>query len=216
MTEVRRDRVWRLAGLTAVLLGHGGLVWALLPGTEGRPAAPVAAASVLAVVLIDPVAPASPVVTRAAEPERPKPVTLRPAAKAIPAAKAPPSPALPSAQAEETSAVASAPSSPSAAAVAASAPAPSEPVRQPALISCQAPSYPPQSRRAGETGTVQLQLLIDGAGAVVDQRVEHSSGFPRLDEAALIALAKCRFQPGTADGRRETSWARLRYVWKLE
>ncbi|CCG08383.1 energy transducer TonB [Pararhodospirillum photometricum] len=84
------------------------------------------------------------------------------------------------------------------------------------MIECRKPSYPAAARRAGESGVVVLALLIDTAGAVIDQRVERSSGFPRLDAAALEALGRCRFQPATLDGRREPTWARLRYVWKLE
>ena len=61
-----------------------------------------------------------------------------------------------------------------------------------------------------------LQLRIDADGTVLDQRVERSSGFERLDQAALNALARCHFQPGTVAGRPVTSWTRLRYLWTLK
>ena len=47
------------------------------------------------------------------------------------------------------------------------------------------PEYPPSSRRAGEAGTVILEVLVLENGRVGDARVKQSSGFPRLDEAAV-------------------------------
>jgi len=100
-------------------------------------------------------------------------------------------------------------------------PAPAaQPVRLPAVIDaskgCRAPEYPSMSRRLEETGTVILQFLIDVDGAVLSSKVDSSSGHSRLDQAALETLAKCRFKPGTVDGKPEQSWARIRYVWKLD
>ncbi|MBI3444072.1 MAG: energy transducer TonB, partial [Magnetospirillum sp.] len=80
---------------------------------------------------------------------------------------------------------------------------------------CKPPQYPPASRRAEESGSVVLKFLIDADGAVMESNVDGSSGFERLDEAARQALAQCRFKAGTVDGRPERSWARIRYVWKL-
>jgi protein TonB len=94
------------------------------------------------------------------------------------------------------------------------------PVRvQPALDQgrpCKPPQYPPAARRAEESGAVVLKFLIEADGSVMESLVESSSGFERLDEAARAALALCRFKPGTTDGRPERSWARIRYVWKLQ
>lgn len=107
-------------------------------------------------------------------------------------------------------------------AVAAIAPAPAvpQPVRTAAGLDkghpCTPPRYPAASRRAEETGTVELKFLIDTDGSVVESTVSASSGFERLDEAARDALARCRFSPGTVDGRPERSWARIRYIWKLQ
>lgn len=79
---------------------------------------------------------------------------------------------------------------------------------------CQEPEYPPSSARLGEAGRVVLQLLVDVNGKVVDSKVETSSGFPRLDEAARAALSLCKFTPGTADGKPEQAWGRIAYVFK--
>jgi protein TonB len=81
--------------------------------------------------------------------------------------------------------------------------------------SCRIPEYPAASRLQGETGAVVLLFLVDVDGKVLQSRVESSSGHARLDNAAREALSLCHFTPGTSDGKPEQSWARLRYVWKI-
>jgi periplasmic protein TonB len=78
------------------------------------------------------------------------------------------------------------------------------------------PEYPSASRQLEETGTVVLNFLIDVDGRVIQSRVEASSGYRRLDDAALRALSLCRFRPGTIDGKPEKSWHKLKYVWRLD
>ncbi len=85
-----------------------------------------------------------------------------------------------------------------------------------AAHSCEKPEYPSASRRLEEEGTVVLRFLIDVDGRVLDSRVEKSSGFERLDQAARMALGKCKFKPGTVEGKPEQSWASLKYTWRLE
>jgi len=85
-----------------------------------------------------------------------------------------------------------------------------------AAHSCHQPDYPAASRRAEEVGTVGLLFLIDAEGGVIESKVESSSGHSRLDDAALAALGRCKFKPGTVDGKPEQSWSRLRYTWKLQ
>jgi TonB family protein len=46
------------------------------------------------------------------------------------------------------------------------------------------PPYPAESQKAGETGTVLLQVTITRNGHVSGAKVTHSSGFARLDERA--------------------------------
>jgi protein TonB len=99
-----------------------------------------------------------------------------------------------------------------------------QPVPQPVRVaprvqvgkSCGTPEYPAASRMLGESGAVVLLFLVDVDGKVRQSRVESSSGHPRLDDAARDALSLCHFTPGTADGKPEESWARLRYVWKIQ
>ena len=81
---------------------------------------------------------------------------------------------------------------------------------------CSKPEYPSASRRLEETGTVVLRFLIDLEGRAVESKVETSSCFARLDEAARIALGRCQFKPGTVDGKPERTWGNIKYTWILD
>lgn len=94
------------------------------------------------------------------------------------------------------------------------------PVRTTAAVvnarDCEKPEYPSASLRAEETGVVRLAFLIDIDGKVLESKVEKSTGYRRLDEAARSALGLCKFKPATTDGKPEKSWARIEYEWKIE
>ena len=61
--------------------------------------------------------------------------------------------------------------------------------------------YPPASQRLGETGTVLVRVIVGIDGRVRRADVAKSSGFARLDDAAVKrALAKWRFVPAMVDG----------------
>ena len=65
----------------------------------------------------------------------------------------------------------------------------------------------------------RLTALDGGPGdldLLLDSKVERSSGFRRLDEAARAGLSQCKFRPATVNGKPERSWGRIEYVWKLE
>jgi protein TonB len=81
---------------------------------------------------------------------------------------------------------------------------------------CREPEYPAVSERLGETGTVLLQLLVGIDGKVTDSRIEKSSGFDRLDKAAQQALSRCKFEPGTTDGKPTAAWAQLKYTFRKQ
>ena len=96
---------------------------------------------------------------------------------------------------------------------------PPEDVRTPAVVdanTCEKPAYPPASLRANETGIVRLSFLIDTDGRVLDSKVDRSSGFRRLDEAARAGLGLCKFRPATLNGRPERTWGRIEYEWKIQ
>ena len=63
-----------------------------------------------------------------------------------------------------------------------------------------APAYPPLSRRRSEEGVVILELLILPDGSVSEIHVRKSSGYRRLDQAALNAVSRWRYRPATKAG----------------
>lgn len=69
------------------------------------------------------------------------------------------------------------------------------------MIGGSPPRYPLESRRKKEQGTVLLRLLIGTDGRVEDVSIAQSSGFERLDQAALQAARSWRWQPMTRNGQ---------------
>lgn len=69
------------------------------------------------------------------------------------------------------------------------------------------PVYPPLSRRLGEQGLVVVRVHIDETGRPVDVAVSVSSGFPRLDEAAMRAVRAARFRPHVEGNRARAAYA---------
>jgi periplasmic protein TonB len=78
------------------------------------------------------------------------------------------------------------------------------------------PIYPPASRRAGEEGTGIFRVLVDTNGRPLEVQVLRSSGFPRLDEAAVTAIHKWRFRAAVNNGQPVQSWTRVQVQFKLE
>lgn len=62
------------------------------------------------------------------------------------------------------------------------------------------PEYPAQSRRLNEQGKVVLRVELGKDGRVDLARIRTSSGYPRLDEAALEAIRKWHCRPPVRDG----------------
>lgn len=62
------------------------------------------------------------------------------------------------------------------------------------------PVYPHASLRRREQGRVVVQVLISASGTVTTASVARSSGYERLDNAALSAVKQARFKPYTENG----------------
>lgn len=60
--------------------------------------------------------------------------------------------------------------------------------------------YPGQAYRDGLEGEVIVVCQVAADGTLVDAVVATSSGWPVLDEAALVAVRKWRYNPGRKDG----------------
>ncbi len=63
------------------------------------------------------------------------------------------------------------------------------------------PEYPKMSQRLNEQGTVVLTVLVKSDGSAGDVEVKSSTGFPRLDRAAMEAVRSWHFNPATIDGK---------------
>lgn len=61
--------------------------------------------------------------------------------------------------------------------------------------------YPASAVAAGEEGTVLIALEVDASGRARDVSVQESSGYPRLDDAALHSVTRWSFRPATREGR---------------
>lgn len=107
--------------------------------------------------------------------------------------------------------------------VVASAPPASVPVEQKPLVRAEAdylnnpkPSYPRLSKRMGEQGEVRLRVLVAVDGRVASVQLSRSSGFERLDEAALESVKQWRFKPATQGGEPLETWVEVPVKFVLE
>jgi protein TonB len=205
----------------AVIAGHVFLLWALVKGlamAAPQPPEVVVMASIISAPVIAPenkAEPAPPKPQPKPQVEKPKQQPL--AVKPKKAADKPADRVVAPAPAPAPEKVASAPvesAKETTAQVASGAPAKGEVSQtevQPTLVgSGDAPKveYPALSRRMGEEGTVIVRLQVGVNGEVMDVRVEKSSGYPRLDAAALSGVRKARFRPGSRGGVPVVMWAR--------
>lgn len=69
-----------------------------------------------------------------------------------------------------------------------------------------APVYPALSQRLGEQGKVVIRVLIGRDGTALRGDIHQSSGFERLDQAALHAVMSWRYVPGQRGGVAQDMW----------
>lgn len=77
------------------------------------------------------------------------------------------------------------------------------------------PEYPDRSIQRRETGQVNIRVVVDAAGRIHDAKVVASSGFERLDEAALKAARRSTFYPYMEHGRPIFAMAIIPYRFNL-
>lgn len=77
--------------------------------------------------------------------------------------------------------------------------------------------YPPTARRAGEEGSVDVEVAIDATGRISACKVVKSSGSSVLDAATCsLVQRRGRYQPATdSSGSPTTATATLTYRWSL-
>lgn len=78
------------------------------------------------------------------------------------------------------------------------------------------PIYPAQSRRMGEQGKVVVRVLIGTDGLAQKVEIRQSSGFERLDEAALKSVKNWRYVPGKRAGVVQAMWFSVPINYVLE
>src|SRR5690606_21085910 len=77
------------------------------------------------------------------------------------------------------------------------------------------PEYPRASQRRGEQGRVIVRVLISAQGRVLEASVRQSSGYSRLDEAAVKAVRSARFKPYTENGHAYRAMADIPFDFVL-
>ncbi len=77
------------------------------------------------------------------------------------------------------------------------------------------PRYPESSQRLNEQGTSTIRVLIGADGQPQRAEIGKSSGFDRLDRAALATVMRWRYVPGKHNGVPEAMWFSVPIVWKL-
>lgn len=218
---LQRRRPW-VSG--AVLLGHAGVLWAMLQldavDRVLREAAPL-------VVRIVATAPEHSPPAAAPSLTPPRPIAPPPlSALAVPDIEVPrPAAPTPTAVVAVAALAPVTPPTPVAAAPAATAPPPPPPATPaPLKVAASQLRYlveppievPRASRRLREQGTVLLQVVVDTRGLPRDVQLARSSGFERLDQQALSAMRRARFVPCTSDGQPVECESVAPFVYELE
>ncbi|MTD33155.1 energy transducer TonB [Paludibacterium denitrificans] len=70
-----------------------------------------------------------------------------------------------------------------------------EPLYRGGYLNNPKPLYPPLSLELAEQGTVRLRVQVSAQGWPSVVELAQSSGFPRLDRAALTAVRRWKFVP---------------------
>jgi len=213
----------RRAAVGAIVALHGAAAWGLLQVQAVRSV--VAEATPLFADLIAPPAAERPPET-APEPPPPAPPSPPRRLPPAPVIAAAPSPQPAPFVAPEPPPDVAPPAlpAPPAASVVPALPAPPPPpasVRElPAsaieYLEPPAPTYPRASRRLGETGLVVVRVFVGSDGQPQQLQLLHSSGYARLDEAALEGVRRARFKPPSENGRPTAGWARIPIPFELE
>jgi len=230
--DLPRPRLSRNAAIAlAVVLLHGGLIWGLQSGLLRHTVELVVPAEVLAELIEPPAPKVAPAPPAPPEPARVKPTAapavqkkavtrapIQPQAQPLAIADPTPSPNAPTGVATPAPV---APPAPVAAAPAAPPAPPSPPAVQMPSSSADylqnpKPAYPPLSKRLNEQGKVVVRVLISAEGTPKNAEIRQSSGFDRLDQAALATVLKWRYVPGKRGGVAEDMWFNVPINFVLE
>ncbi len=79
-----------------------------------------------------------------------------------------------------------------------------------------APDYPPASRELGEQGRVLVRAMVTAEGRVGQVALRKSSGFNRLDQAALDSVRHWRFVPARRGSQPVSAWVVVPVAFSIE
>jgi len=85
----------------------------------------------------------------------------------------------------------------------------------PAYRKNPSPKYPRRARRRGYEGTVILDVFVSKEGRVADMRIDRSSGYPVLDEAAVASVKKWLFEPARRGDKKVEMWVKVPVRFRL-
>ena len=213
----------RGAVVGAVIVLHLLGLWALQAGLLQRVVTwvvPVMSVSEAVDVPVPPPPPAKPLPPPAA-PVSPRPTAplstsapelpLAVPAESVPAASAPIGLPAPS-PVQNSATVAAAPVT--------ATPAPSPKIALPSTqadyLNSPKPAYPALSRRLGEQGRAVVRVLIGADGLPQKAELHTSSGFERLDRAAMDTVMRWRYVPGKRGDVPEAMWFNVPLNFVLE
>ncbi len=226
MTQIRspyrigrlQDRHLRLMVLMTTLLLHAAGLWALTQMEAGRRLLAEIKPILVSVIEQKPPPPKppprQPKLRREPPPRQPQPAAAPPLILAAePVATAPvPTYEVPI---PKTAPVAPAP----VASPLPPAPPPAEPVVPPsfnaAYLNNPPPAYPPVSRRFGEQGRIVLRVLVSAQGDAEKTEINQSSGYARLDQAAVDAVRRWKFVPAKRDDTAVSALVLVPITFKL-
>jgi periplasmic protein TonB len=196
--------------IAAVLLVHVALFWVAQSQLAELPASDESGQVVMADVVSDIPNPAPLTHAKPAPTATPTSTPTKSVTKAD-------TPALnPNSSNAQEAAAANAAAAPSTASGKTSSPSLVEPSADADYLKNPPPGYPRISRRNGEQGTVIVRVFISAQGAPEKAEVRISSGFARLDQAALEAVQRWRFVPGRRNGTPEAMWFNIPVRFILE
>ncbi|MCK5598461.1 energy transducer TonB [bacterium] len=89
-------------------------------------------------------------------------------------------------------------------------------IAAPMLIYKSIPAYPDLAIKMGFEGTVVLTLYLDEEGNIYGTEILESSGYDRLDKAALNSGKLCKFTGAVQNGKNIKVSIKLTYVFDLD
>jgi periplasmic protein TonB len=210
--------LWNLEthfSFAAVVLVHLAILIAIVSSTEEFQPIDIIAPSIQGVII--PTPPQDTIPEQAAPQPLPSPPkSPKPAATRTPLPKAAPSERAIEQEAQPEPIIANEQKPP----IQETTTAPAEQLVMPhtdaAHINNPAPVYPVMSRRAREEGIVVLAILVLANGSVGEMRLTQSSGYKKLDQAAMSAIKNWQFVPAKRGDHAIDYWYEIPIEFSLK